>query len=223
MRTGLIPTHAGKTFEAVPSIHGSEAHPHSRGENAADGGLARHGQGSSPLTRGKPRYQARRLPARGLIPTHAGKTPRPPGRPSQARAHPHSRGENFRARAEALSPRGSSPLTRGKRAARQRPWYARGLIPTHAGKTDAGALSEAVDRAHPHSRGENAVPGEGLAGDCGSSPLTRGKRPVPGLQGGHPGLIPTHAGKTPRRRRGAWTSGAHPHSRGENSVFAGPR
>ena len=51
---------------------------------------------------------------------------------------------------------------------------------------------------------------------CGSSPLTRGKRPrAPHLRAAHR-LIPAHAGKTlaaPRGRRG---SSAHPRSRGEN-------
>ena len=50
----------------------------------------------------------------------------------------------------------------------------------------------------------------------GSSPLTRGKRPVPGLQGGHPGLIPAHAGKTHSTCRTAPGQRAHPRSRGEN-------
>ena len=75
--------------------------------------------------------------------------------------------------------------------------------------------------AHPRSRGENACLTCILTRRGGSSPLTRGKRFAAGGQGTSPGLIPAHAGKTPRRRRGGWYSGAHPRSRGENSAALG--
>ena len=52
----------------------------------------------------------------------------------------------------------------------------------------------------------------------GSSPLTRGKRPVPGLQGRHPGLIPAHAGKTVPASISGQRPWAHPRSRGENEA-----
>ena len=75
---GLIPAHAGKTTNrrSAPTRHW--AHPRSRGENRQQGLEARRKQGSSPLTRGKPRPLG--LPARtgGLIPAHAGKTRRRP-------------------------------------------------------------------------------------------------------------------------------------------------
>ena len=51
----------------------------------------------------------------------------------------------------------------------------------------------------------------------GSSPLTRGKHPIPRGRYGARRLIPAHAGKTypgPRQRR---QEGAHPRSRGENT------
>ena len=50
--------------------------------------------GSSPLTRGKLAQQPRRHVNQGLIPAHAGKTPRPAPRGVWAWAHPRSRGEN---------------------------------------------------------------------------------------------------------------------------------
>ena len=112
---------------------------------------------------------------------------------------------------------GSSPLTRGKLAAQPVDPLSRGLIPAHAGKTYRGNLDRPLGRAHPRSRGENprgrsvGVDGEG------SSPLTRGKRPV-----GEPfprpeRLIPAHAGKTRRSLSTAKTARAHPRSRGENA------
>ena len=98
---------------------------------------------------------------------------------------------------------------------------AAGLIPAHAGKTPGRLDIHVSAWAHPRSRGENRVikPGGYLL--AGSSPLTRGKRFAAGGQGTSPGLIPAHAGKTPRRRRGGWYSGAHPRSRGENSAALG--
>ena len=73
-------------------------------------------------------------------------------------------------------------------------------------------------RAHPRSRGENATPTFSQKADAGSSPLTRGKLDVhvsiSFVEGSSPltrgkrlhercaepylGLIPAHAGKTPR-------------------------
>ena len=71
---GLIPAHAGKTKNDNHVRWPHPAHPRSRGEN--EQGAPDHvwPVGSSPLTRGKPRHQARRLPACRLIPAHAGKT-----------------------------------------------------------------------------------------------------------------------------------------------------
>ena len=71
-------------------------------------------------------------------------------------------------------------------------------------------------RAHPRSRGENAVVDDARVGQSGSSPLTRGKR----RSGRRPrravGLIPAHAGKTVSPAS-SWTARrAHPRSRGEN-------
>ena len=49
------------------------------------------------------------------------------------------------------------------------------LIPAHAGKTSRAAISAFPIRAHPRSRGENALVLSGTGAGDGSSPLTRGK------------------------------------------------
>ena len=76
----LIPAHAGKTWKTTRTVPGSEAHPRSRGENAAGVIGTFVAGGSSPLTRGKHGAASEALDLRGLIPAHAGKTPesRPP-------------------------------------------------------------------------------------------------------------------------------------------------
>ena len=111
--------------------------------------------GSSPLTRGKLPVLGLQLSGPGLIPAHAGKTPyRAPTSPG-LRAHPRSRGENEEQLFEYLDTAGSSPLTRGKRAAAHAGPPDLRLIPAHAGKTDAGHLARRAPWAHPRSRGEN--------------------------------------------------------------------
>ena len=75
--------------------------------------------------------------------------------------------------------------------------------------------------AHPRSRGENGVAGDGHGQESGSSPLTRGKLP-----GGGPGsrarrLIPAHAGKTAPGLGAPPPWPAHPRSRGENTGLGG--
>ena len=94
------------------------------------------------------------------------------------------------------SPRGSSPLTRGKRTRQGAHWGEERLIPAHAGKTGALMIPVRSLWAHPRSRGENHIMCLAMQDVIGSSPLTRGKREQ-GAQVLHrDGLIPAHAGKT---------------------------
>ena len=93
-----------------------------------------------------------------LIPAHAGKTDDRYIQLIKARAHPRSRGENGLHLPAHVRVRGSSPLTRGKRRSIAGAESDRGLIPAHAGKTDAEAGLQGGDRAHPRSRGENETP-----------------------------------------------------------------
>ena len=91
---GLIPAHAGKTFEPGGQGLATQAHPRSRGENRVVVRVLAALAGSSPLTRGK--HLRVRYPAAqdGLIPAHAGKTALLRRAPLSAAAHPRSRGEN---------------------------------------------------------------------------------------------------------------------------------
>ena len=172
--------------------------------------------GSSPLTRGKRHSRKVKPMIRRLIPAHAGKTCVVRHILLLAWAHPRSRGENPIFALILKCGCGSSPLTRGKlRRSHVRPRAPR-LIPAHAGKTRGCASLPGLSRAHPRSRGENAV--EGLLGQVGmgSSPLTRGKLVASVLGDPVSGLIPAHAGKTSIPFITRIGSGAHPRSRGEN-------
>ena len=174
--------------------------------------------GSSPLTRGKPRPRERNPLPHRLIPAHAGKTAWGGARSGAARAHPRSRGENMSAAIGVQQSAGSSPLTRGKPRAASVRRLRLGLIPAHAGKTAGVRSARAARWAHPRSRGENmmcAIVGFPVEG---SSPLTRGKRLKALLHAADRGLIPAHAGKTHGRSQGHLHVGAHPRSRGENAA-----
>ena len=70
---------------------------------------------------------------------------------------------------------GSSPLTRGKPFPRAGIPSVNGLIPAHAGKTQAITCPPSRLWAHPRSRGENPLIELDPAAPAGSSPLTRGK------------------------------------------------
>ena len=116
------------------------------------------------------------------------------------------------------SEKDSSPLTRGKLAARQRRVPQAGFIPAHAGKTRWLRARSPPKRAHSRSRGENVDWFRSYLLPVGSSPLTQGKR-CPRQHPWRPtGLIPAHAGKT--RQCPPWFPDrtAHPRSRGENSL-----
>ena len=215
---GLIPAHAGKTSRRRSAPVASRAHPRSRGENRPRRLPRPCRSGSSPLTRGKPRRRYRPSEHRGLIPAHAGKTGRTRQWPFPSTAHPRSRGENAPDELEADFVRGSSPLTRGKPLSPRSSSKSWGLIPAHAGKTQARARLNQLRKAHPRSRGENHVGHERRWPGRGSSPLTRGKRGCQSWLGIFHGLIPAHAGKTRRPRDRVSRYAAHPRSRGENEI-----
>ena len=196
---GLIPAHAGKTLGTNWEGRQFGAHPRSRGENKRTALHLDSYPGSSPLTRGKRKRELLLSPALRLIPAHAGKTSMGGRTTFQPRAHPRSRGENSATHSPILVPSGSSPLTRGKLPVRLGGGVQGGLIPAHAGKTYRCADHGCGCGAHPRSRGENVDYVSIGSAFRGSSPLTRGKLRHLGNHQRPGGLIPAHAGKTPRR------------------------
>ena len=192
----LIPAHAGKTSEAVVSITHLPAHPRSRGENITEQGWDAYALGSSPLTRGKRQRHGHGTAPPGLIPAHAGKTECCLVGSAGGGAHPRSRGENSLVVLRGAGPRGSSPLTRGKRIVVFLVFVDEGLIPAHAGKTSLRRPILSLPWAHPRSRGENAWSDSDSTRTRGSSPLTRGKPAIGHTQSYDKRLIPAHAGKT---------------------------
>ena len=215
-RARLIPAHAGKMSAHVRLPPFVGAHPRSRGENASLRSMAAFSSGSSPLTRGKSAYQGLTGLAHGLIPAHAGKIARCPCGHGDAPAHPRSRGENTFGTMENASPRGSSPLTRGKFVLVDQVPQILGLIPAHAGKICSAGTTLVWNQAHPRSRGENRRTTRTSTRRPGSSPLTRGKYTPHGHRWKQCRLIPAHAGKMRVVSSTGRPAAAHPRSRGEN-------
>ena len=213
---GLIPAHAGKTLIATLKLSPHWAHPRACGENGA--GAVEEGEylGSSPRMRGKPLRPGRGCGRAGLIPAHAGKTGRCSRRKETRRAHPRACGENSPFQLTAPRPSGSSPRMRGKP---EKGWHGgslRGLIPAHAGKTIAATCFTIASEAHPRACGENLSDMRRAIWDEGSSPRMRGKRLSCLWYSRARGLIPAHAGKTPKHAGKHSLVGAHPRACGEN-------
>ena len=213
---GLIPAHAGKTSRQQNRPSSPRAHPRPHGENQLSATAMYTQSGSSPLTRGKQLNAGLDDHRQRLIPAHAGKTSSGAHRASGGRAHPRSRGENEKNKTATVGRGGSFPLTQGKLAGAQRRRGGERLIPAHARKTRRYISRRLRCRAHPRSHGENIYSVIAAVADWGSSPLTRGKQQPPPRAAVRPGLIPTHAGKTPPPTHASTNRPAHPRSRGEN-------
>ena len=193
---GSSPLARGKPCVRYAGCRCSRAHPRSCGENVRTPCAFSLPYGSSPLTRGKHHIPDCDVMTLGLIPAHAGKTKSPGGCQGCGWAHPHSCGENAKARGYRTMCMGSSPLARGKRGDTPACPAFLGLIPAHAGKTSDPASWCGRTWAHPHSRGENPVRRRRSCCALGSSPLTRGKPQGRGVRQPDGRLIPAHARKT---------------------------
>ena len=111
---------------------------------------------------------------------------------------------------------GSSPHTRGARFVETIQSGALGIIPAYAGSTIVphGSSPESAD--HPRIRGEHLVVGELVAGECGSSPHTRGAQVLGDDLGVHLGIIPAYAGSTFALSNASRWDQDHPRIRGEH-------
>ena len=135
---GSSPLARGKPCVRYAGCRCSRAHPRSCGENVRTPCAFSLPYGSSPLTRGKHHIPDCDVMTLGLIPAHAGKTKSPGGCQGCGWAHPHSCGENAKARGYRTMCMGSSPLARGKQAASRGCCVAARIIPAHARKTHTG-------------------------------------------------------------------------------------
>ena len=149
-------------------------HPRSRGEYFPCFRLCLKRSGSSPLSRGIPLSVSAQLKSTGIIPALAGNTADREWCKRGRGDHPRSRGEYWITAEFLKSPLGSSPLSRGIPAVRGRRRFAGGIIPALAGNTSQRFAPKSFCTDHPRSRGEYLGRLIAVAGQVGSSPLSRG-------------------------------------------------
>ena len=196
MANGIIPAHAGNTPDDVVHHARTGDHPRACGEHA---GISLHDQGatgSSPRMRGTPRRPHRRFAHDGIIPAHAGNTCGGLRCTMSTRDHPRACGEHFNQLYLSAQKKGSSPRMRGTPYVAHEGACCRGIIPAHAGNTDALDRDLRVNGDHPRACGEHSYPTGSAVFIEGSSPRMRGTQVGVIITVGFTGIIPAHAGNT---------------------------
>ncbi len=176
-------------------------------------------KGSSPRMRGARQKSPWASRSAGLIPAHAGSTPRASARRRPWRAHPRACGEHSSRARWASFEGGSSPRMRGAREKASSESTLRRLIPAHAGSTHSPRPRNHPQRAHPRACGEHGSLFSTRGSSLGSSPRMRGAPELRPARHVPPRLIPAHAGSTCSRRWGGIGRRAHPRACGEHSRF----
>ena len=129
--------------------------------------------------------------------------------------HPRLRGELFARKGDEIGYTGSSPLTRGTRAAHRIKNRFHRFIPAYAGNSAGKVLRRRSLTVHPRLRGE--LRGKKFKDDSiiGSSPLTRGTLGMLKWAKEKKRFIPAYAGNSVRRQTGRRLITVHPRLRGE--------
>ena len=171
--------------------------------------------GSPPLTRGKGRLYAQRIPRNGITPAYAGKRRQPAASSPPPRDHPRLRGEKLSGSRYGHAGHGSPPLTRGK--VRLFEHFVRnfGITPAYAGKRATRKRLDASGGDHPRLRGEKCFVSPFAFLLPGSPPLTRGKVSCFLFVLRRSWITPAYAGKSPACLPLPAASKDHPRLRGE--------
>ena len=129
--------------------------------------------------------------------------------------HPRLRGELFARKGDEIGYTGSSPLTRGTRAAHRIKNRFHRFIPAYAGNSAGKVLRRRSLTVHPRLRGE--LRGKKFKDDSiiGSSPLTRGTLNDNGELVITSRFIPAYAGNSLKSMPGMLDLAVHPRLRGE--------
>ena len=212
---GIIPAYAGSTSEAPCTSPAPGDHPRIRGEHLPQTSCIADKQGSSPHTRGAlGEDNARDYPG-WIIPAYAGSTRMPGTCPKPRGDHPRIRGEHGVEEELDIVVQGSSPHTRGARGAPPDVAAVLRIIPAYAGSTGPAGTPPSETPDHPRIRGEHNVSAVPSETPSGSSPHTRGARPLAPPRhegcGDHPRIRGEHASK---RRSNYRNPGSSPHTRG---------
>ena len=173
---GIIPAHAGNTSLMSCTAVLPRDHPRACGEHNQATAETVNRWGSSPRMRGTLNH----------VPPHKAIT----------EDHPRACGEHHMATHDCNATRGSSPRMRGTPYARHPRSGRTGIIPAHAGNTQAEVKRLRKLGDHPRACGEHEVLTFIATMISGSSPRMRGTRDMSKQGKGSRGIIPAHAGNT---------------------------
>ena len=217
-RTGIIPAHAGLTYDIRTTWRGSRDHPRACGAHFWYSSALADAMGSSPRMRGSLQLLIDELHDLGIIPAHAGLTRRLSIARSAGRDHPRACGAHSRGSIIFTKTRGSSPRMRGSRIYGHSPKVINGIIPAHAGLTIWRPHPRPWSRDHPRACGAHGMIFFLFLLHLGSSPRMRGSPAVWDDDRVADGIIPAHAGLTGRRGLHRRRLRDHPRACGAHSL-----
>ena len=152
--------------------------------------------GSSPRMRGSRELSCEMVGVLGIIPAHAGLTPKRIVRTVLPWDHPRACGAHFVKEDSESIAEGSSPRMRGSRLPLAAQSFLPGIIPAHAGLTDSRCNRNPACWDHPRACGAHGLCVGTHTKIVGSSPRMRGSHPRSLHEISSPGIIPAHAGLT---------------------------
>ncbi len=218
LHTRFIPAIAGNAWHQCPSTDRGTVHPRDRGERLVIVSIFARQFGSSPRSRGTHRGRTQAGLDTRFIPAIAGNAIPPPYWRKTRPVHPRDRGERMRCILAITALIGSSPRSRGTlvTSSRSNP-FAR-FIPAIAGNATGEKYASGSTTVHPRDRGERTVPDLDAYIPTGSSPRSRGTRPVARSRRRSDRFIPAIAGNASRTSIRVRFSPVHPRDRGERCV-----
>ena len=146
--------------------------------------------------RGSLEIRSPSLQGLGIIPAHAGLTYSNLLGNLSDRDHPRACGAHNKHPEEFTMQSGSSPRMRGSPDCTAMSRQSVGIIPAHAGLTQASQATNEPSWDHPRACGAHVYVGISSGRRKGSSPRMRGSRDVVARCLHRTGIIPAHAGLT---------------------------
>ncbi len=217
-RLRLIPARGETTRTSTRCSRPTRAHPRSRGDDDLAKLVGEPPWGSSPLAGRRHAVPGGVGAAPGLIPARGETTVRAGCTAGTGWAHPRSRGDDSGEPGCPWGRVGSSPLAGRRQRSEVRRGRAPGLIPARGETTLPGSRPTLQRSAHPRSRGDDRAASRTCSRSAGSSPLAGRRQAAVRHPDRRGGLIPARGETTPDAIAHARLNGAHPRSRGDDSM-----